>query len=328
MMRRISLSLLACAALVLTGCEDPPENVVQGYIEGDFLFIGAEDTGRIAELSVTQGAHVDAGTVLFRLETANEDALLAAAEARTRAAKATLADLKQGARPQRIELLGAAINRAAAERDLADKERRRAEELFLDGTIAESRRDEALTRLETAEARLLEARKDLELARLPEREDRIQAAEADVLAAEKDAESKRRILERRTVPAPEAGLVHEVLRRKGEMTPAGGAVITFLPDQARRAVFFVGEGLVAGLNRGDTVDIACDGCPNGLTAKINLISEEVQFTPPVIYGTTERKRLLVRIEAGIDPDAAPALKPGLPITVTLPVPHKDGGDGK
>jgi HlyD family secretion protein len=318
MRRYTALSLLTCAAVMLGACEKPPENVVPGYIEGDYLYIGPEDTGRIAALDVREGAHVDAGALLFRLDSGAEEAALAAAEARAASARANLADLQRGARQQRIDLLGATVNRAAAERDLAIKELHRVEELFLDGTIAESRRDAAKTLAETTEARLQEARKDLELARLPERDDRIEAARATALAAEKDAENRRRLLDRRTVTAPATALVHEVLRRQGETVPAGSAVVALLPDDARRAVFFVAEAAVAGLHMGDDVALSCDSCPDGLTARIDMISSEVQFTPPVIYGTTERKRLVVRIEAAIAAGAASSLKHGLPISVSLP----------
>ena len=52
-----------------------------------------------------------------------------------------------------------------------------------------------------------------------------------------------------------------------------------------------------GLKIGDSVTVTCDGCASGLTARINFISAQAEFTPPVIYSLEERARLVFRIEA-------------------------------
>ena len=41
----------------------------------------------------------------------------------------------------------------------------------------------------------------------------------------------------------------------------------------------------------------CDGCPPGLTATVSYVSDEPEFTPPVIYSVENRQKLVYRIEA-------------------------------
>ncbi len=79
-------ALLALAAtLALSACSGeaaPP--VLQGYVEGDFLRIAPESTGRLTRLDVEKGASVAAGAPLFALDARDETAALAEAEATAR----------------------------------------------------------------------------------------------------------------------------------------------------------------------------------------------------------------------------------------------------
>lgn len=322
---RAALLVMAFAALA-GGCGEEPETVAQGYIEGDFLFIAAEQTGRIAELPVSEGDAMEAGALLVRLDTAVEDAALAAAEDRARRAGEQLADLERGARPQRLAVLDAAIAQREAELELARARLARRQSIAAGPAVSPEELDEAEADFEAAQAALREAREERELAALAARRDRIDAAEAELAAARAEAERRRRVIDERSVHVPSAGLVQELVRRRGEVAPAGGTVAVFLPDDARRAVFFVSQAQLPALSRGEQVGIACDGCPAGLTAPVSFIASEVVFTPPVIFGPQERERLLIRVEAAIPPEAAPGLHPGQPITVTLPS-APETGDG-
>jgi HlyD family secretion protein len=66
---------------------------------------------------------------------------------------------------------------------------------------------------------------------------------------------------------------------------------------------------------GDTVRLRCDGCPDGLTARVSFIARQSEFTPPVIYSLQERSKLVFLIEAL--PDQPTALRVGQPIDVAL-----------
>jgi HlyD family secretion protein len=85
--------------------------------------------------------------------------------------------------------------------------------------------------------------------------------------------------------------------------------MSLLPDGAIRLKLYVPEPQFSSLRVGALLDVQCDGCPPGLTARITYASPEPEFTPPVIYSLETRQKLVHLVEARPEGDAA-ALKPG------------------
>ena len=96
----------------------------------------------------------------------------------------------------------------------------------------------------------------------------------------------------------------------------GDPLVSVLPPGNVRVRFFVPQDRVPGMKIGDAITVTCDGCAAGLTARINFISAQAEFTPPVIYSREERARLVFRIEAL--PDAPDTMRVGQPVSVVLP----------
>ena len=61
----------------------------------------------------------------------------------------------------------------------------------------------------------------------------------------------------------------------------------------------------------------CDGCPPGLTATVSYVSDEPEFTPPVIYSVENRQKLVYRVEAKPVRRTAASLRPGQIVDVAL-----------
>lgn len=141
-------------------------------------------------------------------------------------------------------------------------------------------------------------------------------AEAQLRTAQARLNSAKTRLERRRVASPVAGTVQEVYFRKGELVPAGRPIVSVLPPGNMRVRFFVPQERLPGLQYGDRVLVTCDGCQAGLSARINFISAQAEFTPPVIYSREERARLVFRIEA--KPEQPQAMRVGQPVSVILP----------
>ena len=64
--------LNACVAVIalalFSGCKPVPNQRVQGYIEGEFVYVASPLAGQLDSLSVQRGAQVRAGEPLFALE--------------------------------------------------------------------------------------------------------------------------------------------------------------------------------------------------------------------------------------------------------------------
>lgn len=311
-MRRLALML---AALALAGCDKPPpRDAFQGYVDAEFLRIAAPEGGWLATVSVRKGENVAAGAPLFALDDALQRAAVAQARATLEKAESDLADLLTGARPEEIASIEAQLAEAEASLDLARVQLTRQIQLARTHVASEQALDQARAAAEQAEARRNRTRADLATARLPARADRIVSARAAVAAARAALEQAEWHLGQRIVTSPAPGMVDDVLRRTGEWVPASGAVVSLLPPDATKAVFFVPEARRASFHTGDTVTLACTGCPPGLTARVSRIAQDAEYTPPVIYSRETQAKLVWRIEAIIAP-APGGPTPGQPITV-------------
>jgi HlyD family secretion protein len=82
-MRPVSVGLGICAlaiAVALAGCNDR-EPSYQGWIEANLVFVGPDEAGRVEELSVREGDHVDKGAPLFRVDSDLQQADVASIKA-------------------------------------------------------------------------------------------------------------------------------------------------------------------------------------------------------------------------------------------------------
>jgi HlyD family secretion protein len=313
LVRGAAIALPFLAAACSSGSKPPS---AQGYVEGEFVRVAPEASGRLVRLDAVKGANVAEGAPIFALDDRDENSALAEAEAKQAVGKAQLADVKTGKRAEEIRVLDAQI--AEAEASLAAAKKAYTRNLTLSDKAVASAAvlDQAKADLDTATARVDAARDSRSVAELPARPETIRAAEENVAALSAAVVAARTRLDRRQRVAPVASRVADTYFRVGEMVPAGQPVVSLLPDAGRKIIFFIPEPSRASVHPGDRVAVACDGCAAGLSAIVTSIASEAEFAPPVIYSTQSRAKLVFRVEAR--PEGATAsLEPGQPVDVTL-----------
>ena len=74
--------------------------------------------------------------------------------------------------------------------------------------------------------------------------------------------------------------------------------------------------MLPSISLGQQVFVECDGCGPSIPARVTYISNEAEFTPPVIYSLETRGKLVFKIEARLIDVKAP-LRVGQPVEVTL-----------
>jgi HlyD family secretion protein len=168
---------------------------------------------------------------------------------------------------------------------------------------------------EVANAKLTFARAEELLKRAVGSQKAFDDAQAAMRTAEARLNSSRTRLERRRLASPVSGTVQEVYFRVGETVPAGRPIVSLLPPDNTRVRFFVPQATLPHVRIGDRIAVSCDGCGPDLTARVNFISAQAEFTPPVIYSLEERARLVFRIEA--IPERPEELRVGQPVSVSL-----------
>jgi HlyD family secretion protein len=297
------------------GCSDTGKNTFQGYVEGEFVYVASPLGGQLEVLSVRRGQTVKVDDPLFQLDKDSETAAVQEALERLRQAQNRLADLQKGKRPSEIAALEARIKEAEAALQLSEETLKRREKLYREGSISREDLDRARTTEERDASRVREARADLETGGLGGRADEIMAAKAEVRAAAARVEQARWNLDQKFQAAPRQGLVFDTLFRVGEWVPAGRPVVVLLPPENIKIRFFVPEKVVGTLAVGEQVLVSFDGGGAPTAATISYISPEAEYTPPVIYSSQSRAKLVFMVEARPEPGAAERLHPGQPVDV-------------
>jgi HlyD family secretion protein len=308
--------LAGLVAIVIPGFGAAPVPSWNGYVEADYVYVAASTPGTIAMLPLREGDVVTKGQVLFTLSEEQYRAVLDAAEARVLAADAALQNLTTGGRKDEIDVIRATLAKAEADLSLARETSVRTGKLFAEGLAPQSKYDQDRATLASAEANVRQLQAQLKVAELPARDAQQWQAEANLAAAKADAEKARADLADRTVVAPQDGRVERLYFAAGEMAGAGTPVVSLLPADALKVKFYVGEAERPTLALGQAIGVTCDGCAEGLTARLSYFASDPQFTPPVIYSRDERQRLTFLAEATLDADSH--LLPGQPVTVERP----------
>jgi HlyD family secretion protein len=291
--------------------------VYQGYVEGDFVYMASSQPGQLVQLAVRRGESVQQGTLLFSLESQSEADAVRQAQHQLQAAQSQRADLLTGKRRPEVEVTEAQLQQARADAQRTREQLERDEAQYRAGGIAKGQLDDARAAAQAAQAKVRELEAQVQVARLPGREQQIQAQSAQVEAARAALAQAQWRLEQKQVHAPQAGLVFDTMYRAGEWVPAGSAVVRMLPPGNVKVRFFVPEPVVGALATGRKVSIHCDGCAADVPATVSFISTQAEYTPPVIYSNETRAKLVFMVEARPDAADAAKLRPGQPVQVTL-----------
>ena len=267
-------ALTGVAALVLLGllgwgfwrASQPAPDVFQGQMEARETDIAPKVPGRIGQVLVQEGDHVDVGTPLIRLDSPEVQAKLAQASAAQDAARAVATKAQNGARPQEIEMARLQWQRAQAASELAETSFKRVDGLARDGLVAAQKRDEAEANYRASRDAAAAAKAQYDMAQQGARaEDKAAAAAqarqvagvvAEVEAAKAETELR----------SPVAGEIAKVLAKPGELSPQGVAVVTVVNLQDQWVVLNVREDRLQRFAVGSEFDAvlpALAGTPQG-----------------------------------------------------------------
>lgn len=320
MMASIDGFFVICSALaaltMLAGCSRPAPSRVQGYVEGEFVYVASPFAGALEALHVQRGTQVKAGDPLFALDSSPEKAARDEEKRRVDQARSNLKDAEKGKRPTEIESMEAQLRQARSSLEFSEKEFERQEKMIRNpGVTAEQDFDRARSTRDQDSQRVAQIESDIKTARLGSRIDQITAAEANVRAQEAALARAEWDLSQKRQTAPQAGLVFDTLYRKGEWVAASKPVVALLPPENIKVRAFVPETWIGAIHPGDRVQVFVDGMRGPLIGKVSFISPQAEYTPPVIYSRESRSKLVFMIEAIFDPVTAAKLHPGQPVDV-------------
>ena len=302
-------------ALALAGCEKKSGERVQGYAEGEYVYLASPLPGAVEALSVQRGAQVKAGDPLFTLESGLEKAARDLAAQRLDEGLARLADARKGLRQSEMESLDAQLAQSKAALVLSEKELVRQNELAAIRVSSPQDLDRTRAIHDQNKHRVAQLEADLKTAKLGSRGDVVAAAEANVRALEAALAQSDWNLAQKSQTAPQAGLIFDTLYWRGEWVPAGRPVISLLPPANMKVRAFLPQARVSTIQLGAKARVFVDGVMDPYSGKVSFISPQAEFTPPVIYSQESRGKLVFMIEITFDPATAAKLHPGQPVDV-------------
>ena len=302
--------------ILLSSCGDnQSDGSLQGYVEGRQLNLAPRALGILTELRVKEGDKVEQGDLLFSVDSQRDQARLEEANAAKAAAQAQLLNLQKGGRPEEIRAAKETLNEAEVAFKLAEQIFSRSKNLVERGFAATARLDQDQAVLDAARARVTQAEARLELVQLPAREDVIAAAMREVDVRNTAVSRATAELKDRSIFSPTKGRIEIIYRRVGEIASPSQSVLSLLPTDQNRIRFFVPEVLLGKVKSGARVTFNCDSCSPDMGGEIVFISNQAEFTPPVIFSEKDRVKLVYLVEAS--PDQPEQFLNGQPVTVTL-----------
>lgn len=250
----------------------PSPDTVQGQGEATEIRVSGKMPGRVQDIYVEEGQHVQAGDTLVHIISSLVDAQYEQAEAMEQAAKAAEAKVDAGARVQIIQAAEDVWHQAQAAAGLAEKTYRRMEALSRKGVVSEQKRDEAKAAYDGAKAGEAAARSSYELAKAgAQREDK-QASSAMVKAAKAGVSKANALLEDQYLTAPCDGVITVIYPNTSELIATGAPVMTLQRDD-HWAVFNVRETMLRDIKLGSELKVYIPALDKDAVMKVFYIKD-------------------------------------------------------
>jgi HlyD family secretion protein len=281
--------------------------------------VGAEISGKLANVLVHEGQRVHRGDILAVLENHDLQAQLLAAQARVSVREAELRRLVNGARQQERAEAWAAVTEADAvlEKARADAERRRG--LYARGNISREESEHVEQAFRIAAARADAAHEHFELINSPAREEDRTRAEAELNLARTEVAEAHARLEKTNVRSPINGLVLRRYLKSGEsVSPSPDLPIVTLGDTSRlRVRAEIDESDIGQLRLGQPARVTAVAFGQRVfPGKVVGIGESLGKKNVRTDRTTERVDADI-LEALIELDDNRTLRPGLRVDVFI-----------
>ncbi|MDC5853967.1 HlyD family secretion protein [Vibrio europaeus] len=248
----VALSVASWVGYSFYQAYQPKPVRLQGQIESQQYSISSKVPGRIDQVMVRKGDHVEKGELIFTLHSPEIEAKLEQAKAGEKAAGALAMEAEKGARFQQIQVAKDQWQKAKAASALMEKTYLRVNNLYKEGVVAEQKRDEAKTQWDAAKYTQSAAFQMYQMAQEGARsETKLAAAEKARMAAGAVAEVEA-YAEDTTIESWFDGEVSQVLLQSGELAPQGFPVVTVIDTDDSWAVFNVREDLLSHFEKGQT----------------------------------------------------------------------------
>ncbi|MAT68185.1 MAG: hypothetical protein CMJ58_01540 [Planctomycetaceae bacterium] len=293
--------------------------VLFGNVDIRQIVLAFDANGRVTELAVDEGDTVRAGQSLGQLDMRTLELQAKQAEAEVEVQRQTVLRLKNGTRPEEIDMAQSQVVSAKAEVERALKEYRRVATLqeTSTGTVTVQEVESARRDLIAAEAREDESESALRLAEIGPRIEEMAGAKAQLNAAEARVALLRHQIAQGKLLAPQDAVVRSRLLEPGDMASPQRPAFTLALTEPKWVRVYLSEPDLGRVQPGAPVRVTTDSHPDDpLSGSVGYISSVAEFTPKTVQ-TEELRTSLVYEARIVVKDGANVLRLGQPVTVTV-----------
>ena len=247
--------LIAGGVIAYFALQPVPPRPVVGMVRATEVKITPEVSGRIADLPLKSGEHVEAGALVARLSNPELVAAQGEAEAALLEAKARRDRVYAGVRQEQVGIAAQSIAKANADLALAQKQFARISKLAADGYASRQQLDNATAAVANATALLKSAKSQHAAAQSGPTVEERAVADAQVEVAAAALAVLQRRVEKLEIHAPTSGLVETVVGELGEATVPGRTLLTIASSEAPWFSFNMREDQLEGLAIGSPLTL-------------------------------------------------------------------------
>jgi len=296
------------------------ELVVQGNVDLRQVELPFKDNERIVEVLAQEGDRVHAGQVLARLDVERLQARISQARAQVAVRREVLRRLENGTRPEEIAQAHANVDSASAAAENAQSQYDRLVKISKGAgarAVSQADLDEASANLRVMQARLMSARKALQLSVAGPREEDKAEARAQLDATNAQLDLLLRQLADASLVAPTAAVVRSRLMEPGEMASPQRPVFSLALTDPKWVRAYISESDLGRLKPGMPARVSTDTDPDkSLPGWVGYISSVAEFTPKTVQTEELRTRLVYEVRVFVK-DPQDVLRLGMPATVRL-----------
>jgi HlyD family secretion protein len=289
--------VLAASGLVFSSFHWFKRPHFSGYTDTFYVYLSAPSLGYLNKRYVMRGQPVKAGERLFEIDAQPEHSQRLAATAFVKQMEKTLIDLKRPRRKPEI----AAIEYQILQTDENILRIKKHFERLVQLSKHQFVDEDTLYTNEKMMQELLYQKKQLEenlkLSHLGARQYQIKAQQSAVNAAIAKLNETNWYIQHKIGCAPNNGYIFDTFYVEGELVPAAKPVMSMVVPENNYVEFFVSAKDVSQLKLGQMINYFFYGDKIKKAAKINYISQNIEYMPPVLFTQYYQEELVFRVRA-------------------------------
>ena len=294
---------------------------VSGLIEAVETEIRPLIPGRIVDIFVKEGQHVETGDLLCVIDDQHITVQLDQVQAGLEGLQSKLKLFKKGNKKELTAMAKNQLDTVQEELELALKNQERMNRLLDEGAVSEAQKEQADLRLTAAAERVETAEENYQMLFRGREKEEIEIVEAEIknlLAQQKLLHIQ---LEETRIVSPVCAFIETRHIELGELASQLLPLFSLIDLDRTYVKAYVPENYLGQIRLGSEVTVSCDSFPERtFRGRVDFISDMAEFAPKNIQTKEERLKLVFMVKSYLV-NSDQALKPGMPVDVQISVGH-------